>query len=520
LSNSLGYVGSVLAAVSDRGNATAAVFAGRRTGWATVLDLAARIAGGLRALGVEPGDRVAVLSANGDDYQALYLAIPWSGAVIAPLNTRWSPVETGFALDDCKPKVAFVRGDIDAMTATLFDARAAEMIPVALGETAPPGWLRLYDLLSYPPAEDAARAGADLFGIFYTGGTTGRSKGVMLSHANVLGNWMAMRDYGFCRDAGRGLVVAPLFHLAGAAMLTMTMVAGGAAVILPAFDPAGALDAIANERVTDAVLVPTMIQMLLDAPGFDPAKLSALESLLYAASPMPEATLDRIMAAAPHVDFFQAYGMTELSAAATISTPDLFRGPHREAGRHRGAGRAIVNTEVMIADENGQPRPRGEVGEILVRGPGVMLGYWRQPELTAAAVRDGWMHTGDVGRLDDHDILYIIDRLKDMIVSGGENIYSAEVENAIASHPDVAQCAVIGVPDPRWVERVHAVVVPHAGASPTAESIIEHCRVLIADYKCPRSVEFRREPLPMSAAGKILKAELRKPYWEGQSRNI
>jgi long-chain acyl-CoA synthetase len=303
-------------------------------------------------------------------------------------------------------------------------------------------------------------------------------------------------------------------------MLTMTMVAGGAAVILPAFDPAGALDAIANERVTDAVLVPTMIQMLLDAPGFDPAKLSALESLLYAASPMPEATLDRIMAAAPHVDFFQAYGMTELSAAATISTPDLFRGPHREAGRHRGAGRAIVNTDVMIADENGQPRPRGEVGEILVRGPGVMLGYWRQPELTAAAVRDGWMHTGDVGRLDDHDVLYIVDRLKDMIVSGGENIYSAEVENAIASHPDVAQCAVIGVPDPRWVERVHAVVVPHAGASPTAVSIIEHCRALIADYKCPRSVEFRREPLPMSAAGKILKAELRKPYWEGQGRNI
>ena len=259
--------------------------------------------------------------------------------------------------------------------------------------------------------------------------------------------------------------------------------------------------------------------MLLDAPTFDAAKLSGLQLLLYGASPMPEKTLDRIMTAAPHVNFFQAYGMTEVSCTATVLVPEYHRGMHREAGRHRGAGQPIAIAELMIADEDGRPVPAGEVGEILVRGPGVMIGYWNQAELTADALRGGWMHTGDCGKLDAQGILYVVDRLKDMIVSGAENVYSAEVESAISLHPGVAQCAVIGVPDPQWGERVHAVIASRPGIDITAEAVVEHCRALIADYKCPRSVEFR-SVLPLSPTGKILKAELRAPFWKGHTRNI
>jgi long-chain acyl-CoA synthetase len=241
--------------------------------------------------------------------------------------------------------------------------------------------------------------------------------------------------------------------------------------------------------------------------------------IMYGASPMPEATLDRAMAAAPHVDFLQCYGMTELSPTAVMLTPEFHRGEHRSAGRHRGAGRPIGAVEIRIADPQGNAVPQGDVGEVLVRGPGVMLGYWNQPEQTASAVVDGWMHTGDGGRIDDHGVLYVVDRIKDMIVSGAENVYSAEVESALSQHPDVMQCAVIGVPDPRWGERVHAVIVARAGAEVSVEAIAEHCRRLIAGYKCPRSIELRTA-LPLSAAGKILKAELRAPYWEGQGRNV
>lgn len=341
----------------------------------------------------------------------------------------------------------------------------------------------------------------------------------MLSHAGFTSNCMAMREQNICPDGCRMLVVAPLFHLAGAAAMTMAMLAGGAAVISPAFDPDRTLDLIEGERVTDALLVPTMIQILLDGRRFEPARLASLNAVLYGASPMPEATLDRIMAAAPHLDFFQLYGMTEVSCTAAILGPDYHRGEHREAGRHRGAGRPIAIAEVIVADEEGQPAPAGQVGEILVRGMGLMLGYWNQPELSAETLRGGWMHTGDGGRFDDHGVLYVVDRIKDMIVSGGENVYSAEVESAISLHPDVEQCAVIGVPDERWGERVHAVIVVRGGGHLSDRLVIDHCRALIADYKCPRSVDFKAA-LPLSAAGKILKAELRAPFWEGRSRNV
>jgi long-chain acyl-CoA synthetase len=515
-----GYVGAVIAAVAERRDAPATIFESRSRTWGETLDRAARIAGGLRAMGVEPGDRVAVLSANSDDYLLLYLAIPWAGGVLAPLNNRWTPVENGFAIDDCEPRVLFVSDDLAKANRAVLAERADRLKLVMLDKTdEDAGAITIEALLAHAPVDDAGRSGDDLLAIFYTGGTTGRSKGVMLSHAGFVGNCQTMRDVGLFPASCRALVVAPLFHLAAAAAMTMAMLAGGTAVIARGFDPAGTLDLIARDGVTDALLVPTMIQMLLDAPGFDPAKLSSVRTVMYGASPMPEATLDRIMAAAPHLEYYQAYGMTEVSCTATLLPPEYHRGDHRAAGRHRGAGMPIATTELMIADDGGRPVAAGEIGEILVRGPCVMLGYWNQPDLTAETLRDGWMHTGDGGRIDQHGVLYVADRLKDMIVSGGENIYSAEVEGALSLHPDVAQVAVIAVPDDRWGERVHAVIVAQPGATVSEEALVAHCRERIAGYKCPRSIEFRTA-LPLSAAGKIVKAELRAKYWEGRSRNV
>jgi long-chain acyl-CoA synthetase len=519
-SSGLSYVEAIRAAAPDVA-APASIFDGRTRSWGELMDRAARLAAGLRDLGVGPGDRVAVLAANSDRYMELYLAIPWAGAVIAPLNPRWSAEENRYAIGDCTPKLILAGDGAGAETLELLSRQTSGRQPIWLGSAAAPeGWTEYETVLAAAPMDPIPRQGDDLFGIFYTGGTTGRSKGVMLSHAGLVGNCRAIRAAGVFPDGCRGLVVAPLFHLAAGAVLSTIMMTGGTAVILGAFAPAATLDAIDAGGVTDALLVPTMIQMVLDDPAFDPARLAGLSRIIYGASPIAEATLDRMMAAAPHVDFYQAYGMTEVSCAATILKPEFHVGAHRAAGRHRAAGQAIADTEVMIADENDQPRPIGEVGEILVRGAGLMLGYWGQPELTAEALRGGWMHTGDGGRMDELGLVYVVDRIKDMIVTGGENVYSGEVESALAKHPAVAQCAVIGVPDERWGERVHAIIVPRAGALVSADELMGHCRGLIAGYKCPKTLELRTEPLPLSAAGKVLKHVLREPHWQGRERNV
>ena len=518
-SRDFSYVEAIRATAPDP-STPASIFEGRTRNWGALMDRASRMASGLRGLGVGPGDRVAVLSANSDRYMELYLAIPWAGAVIAPLNPRWSAEENRYALSDCTPNVIVVGDGAGNETLELVAGLGDLKRIWAASSSAPEGWADYETLLDAPPMEPVPRQGDDLFGIFYTGGTTGRSKGVMLSHAGLVGNCRSIRAAGVFPDHCRGLVVAPLFHLAAAAVLSTIMMTGGTAVILSAFAPAATLDAIETDAITDALLVPTMIQMVLDDPAFDPARLIGLDRIIYGASPIAEATLDRMMAAAPHVAFYQAYGMTEVSCAATILRPEFHVGEHRAAGRHRAAGQAIANTEVMIAGEDDQARPVGEVGEILVRGSGLMLGYWGQPELTAEALRGGWMHTGDGGRMDELGLVYVVDRIKDMIVTGGENVYSGEVESALAKHPAVAQCAVIGVPDERWGERVHAVVVLRSGALVAADELMGHCRRLIAGYKCPKTVELRTEPLPLSAAGKVLKHVLREPHWQGRDRNV
>jgi len=269
--------------------------------------------------------------------------------------------------------------------------------------------------------------------------------------------------------------------------------------------------------VTNTLLVPTMIQMLIDDPHLQRYELGSLRRLLYGASAINEAVLERAISRLPNVEFSQLYGQTEMSPFVTVLHHHRHVGPDNKL---RSAGRPMVGIEVIIVDRDGNELPRNSVGEIATRGAGAMLGYWNKPEQTVAAMGSGWIRTGDGAYIDDDGFLFVVDRLKDMIVSGGENVYSAEVENAIGRHPLVSACAVIGVPNERWGESVHAVVVARAGAVVlTAEDIKRHCQSLIAGYKCPRSVEFR-DTLPLSGAGKVLKIELRAPYWRDAKRHV
>lgn len=370
------------------------------------------------------------------------------------------------------------------------------------------------------PVPDATRSHGDMAGIFYTGGTTGFPKGVVLSHQNLYTNAMSLLAEDAISKAGVGLHAAPMFHMADIGFMNGLLMRGATHVMLPAFEAVKVLEVIAAERVTDCLFVPTMIQVLVDHPARATHEIGSVRRLIYGASPIDEALLDRALQAFPQAAFFQGYGMTELSPLAALLPPECHVGEHRAKGRLRSAGRATVCTEIRILDHDGQPAPINAIGEIVVRGPCTMMGYWNRPAETTEALREGWMHTGDVGYLDADGYLYVVDRLKDMIVTGGENVYSVEVENAVLKDPRVAMCAVIGVPDANWGERVHAVLVLRAGADMIdLDTLRGHVRQYIAGYKCPRSMELRSE-LPLSGAGKVLKSALREPYWITRSRQI
>jgi acyl-CoA synthetase (AMP-forming)/AMP-acid ligase II len=311
-----------------------------------------------------------------------------------------------------------------------------------------------------------------------------------------------------------------MFHIGDIGVAMAHWIEGNTHSITPAFSPESVLDTLERDRVTHMFLVPTMIQMVVDHPTMRKQRdLRELRTITYGASPISEALLERAMSALPGVDFVQAYGMTELSPLATVNPAYYHTTEGRKLGKLRAAGRAAHCVEVRIVDEHDREVPRGVVGEIAVRGSNVMLGYWNQPERTAATVRDGWMHTGDGAYMDEDGFVFIVDRMKDMIISGGENVYSAEVENAIAQHPAVAACAVIGIPSDQWGESVHSVVVCKPGHEVSAAELIAHCKALIAGYKCPRSLDFT-DALPMSGAGKVLKTKLREPFWKGCERHI
>ena len=494
------------------------VFGDRARTAAESADRIARLAGALRSLGVRSGDRVAMLALNSDRYHEYLLAVPWADAVVEPLNTRWSVPEIAYALRDSETRVLLVDESFAPLVPELRTAYDGLSTVIYCGDGEAPEGLPDYEqiLAAADPVEDARRGGDNLYGLFYTGGTTGRSKGVMLSHDNLLNSTLGVQATGdWVTPRGRLLHTAPMFHLADLAAWASGTLVGTVHVIVPAFDPAPVLATVAEHKVTDLLLVPTMIQKLTDAPeraGYD---LSGVRRVMYGASPISEALLQRARKAFPAADFTQVYGMTELSPVITV----LGSEDHGDSVRRRSAGRAAPHSEIRIVDPEDREVPRGGVGEVVVRGDHIMLGYWGQPEETAAAVRDGWMHTGDGAYLDDHGYVFIVDRIKDMIVSGGENVYSTEVENALAKHPAVATCAVFGIPDETWGERVHAVAVLVPGEQATAEELRDFCREHIAGYKVPRSVDFA-DALPVSGAGKILKRELRAQYWAEAERQV
>jgi acyl-CoA synthetase (AMP-forming)/AMP-acid ligase II len=306
------------------------------------------------------------------------------------------------------------------------------------------------------PLPDARRGGDDLYGVFYTGGTTGDPKGVMLTHRACLTSAMgSLVTTDVIGRGGRLLHAAPMFHLADIAAWNLGNLTGSTHVIVPSFTPEWVIEAVERHRITDALLVPTMIQMLADSPSAVGADLSSVGHVLYGASPISDAVLARARAALPRAAFTQAYGMTELAPVATLLTD----AEHFDPALARACGRPAAHAEVRVVGPDDVELPRGEVGEIVSRGEHVMSGYWNKPAETEAALRGGWMHTGDAGCMDERGYLYVVDRIKDMIITGGENVYSVEVENAIARHAAVAQVSVIGLPDDQWGERVHAVVV-------------------------------------------------------------
>jgi long-chain acyl-CoA synthetase len=481
------------------------------------LDRVLRLGDALRSLGVGPGDRFAVMALNGHQFLELYHASLLTGAVINPLNLRLAPKELEFILSDSGSKVCFADGFFGAAVDKVRASAGLDQL-VLIGPGDLPHDAEYESLLESGSPKMPAEPDEDSAGILmYTGGTTGLPKGVVLDQRalmldiyKVATRWSFDESYVYLHQT-------PMFHAASLGGILGVPATGGQSCSVPLFSPDGVIEAIERWKVTMTVMVPTMIAMMLDHPAFEASRLNSMKILTYGASPIPGPLLDRLLATLPDIDIYQGYGMTENCGLLSCLGPE----EHRRGGAIlRSAGRPMAGSVVSILDEEGKQVPTGEKGEVCARAGNYMREYWNRPDETASAFRDGWYHTGDAGYMDADGYIYLVDRVKDMIVTGGENVYSAEVENAIASHPAVAQVAVIGIPSEAWGEAVHAVVVPRPDATVTADEIQAWTRERIAGYKVPKSVDFRDEPLPLSGAMKVLKRELRAPYWEGKERSV
>ena len=496
---------------------------GRQRSWTETKDRVARLANGLKVSGVKSGDRVAILSLNSDYYYEAFHAIPWSDAVIVPLNIRWSVPENIYALEDSGSAFLIIDDTYLSTAEEIIEHSEQKITLIYAGEKeTPKGMLSLNALIEENlPTEDAGRSGETLCGIFYTGGTTGFPKGVMLSHLALWSSsFAAMADLQLTASKHTYLHAAPMFHLADIALSCATTLGGATQAFIPAFTPEGVIRAVEKYQVSFALLVPTMISMMIAEPALDNANMGSLQGIVYGASPITEATLRTAMGKLPGVSFFQAYGQTEMAPIVSILRPEYHILEGEAAKYLRSAGRASYGIDVRIIDDENNEVVRGKVGQIAARGPNSMQGYWNKPEQTAAALVDGWVHTGDAGYMDEDGFIYLVDRVKDMIVSGGENVFSVEVENAVARHEAVHEVVVVGIPSEEWGEQVHAIVRLLSGNQVSEQALIQHCKEWIAGYKCPRSIEFREEPFPVTGAGKIRKMDLRAVYWKDRERLV
>lgn len=509
-------------AIEQYGQAEAIVDGDYRSNWQQHDERVARLTHSLaHQLGVRPSDRFAVLALNSHQYLELWHAAFMGAGVINPLNLRLAPAELAYIITDSGSEVIFT----DFLFAPLVAAARKEMGAedpirkvILIGEGDAPHDVAYEALLAgAAPVMCDEPEETDPVVLMYTGGTTGLPKGVLIEHRAEMLNMYhgAMTIPKF--DAGTYLMQTPMFHGASMSGILSSGTYGGRIVFIPLFDPDQVLDLIEAHQVTETLMVPTMIGMCLNSQQYRPERLASLRCLVYGASPIPEAVLDKLQRELPQLDLMQGYGMTEACTTATILLPE-----DHEPGspRLRSVGKPALGVQLTIQDEEGASLPRGEIGEVCVRGGNLMREYWNKPEATAEVFAGGWYHSGDAGYIDEDGYLFLVDRVKDMIVTGGENVYCAEVESAISTHPGVMQVAVIGIPHEQWGEAVHAIVVLDDSIEVTPDAVIEHARSLIAGYKLPKSVEFRTDPLPLSGAMKVLKRELRAPFWEGRSKKI
>ena len=505
----------------ERGDREALLFEGRATSFRDLDRHASRVANALLAEGVEPGARVAFLDKNSDDFFEVVLGCAKAGAVSVGVNWRLAPPEVAYILNDSRARVLFVGPEFHGLVEQIVD-HVPSLVRVVAMEQGTGRWPAFVEWRDAREDTDPeVRVGADDVAMqMYTSGTTGHPKGVQLMQRCFFDLWrhppaedMAFNDW---TDRDVNLVAMPGFHIGGVGWGLMGLRPGARNVVVREFDPGQTLTMIAEQRITKLFLVPAAIRMVLQHPRAREVDYSSLAYICYGASPIP---LDLLREALEvfRCGFVQLYGMTETTGSATYLPPQ----DHDPAGneRMRSAGKSFPGVTVKVVDEQGRELAPRQVGEICIRSPVNMLGYSNLPEATASTLVDGFVHTGDAGYLDEDGYVYVRDRVKDMIVSGGENIYPAEVESALFGHPAVADVAVIGVPDERWGEAVKALVVLKSGASAGADELIGFARSRIAGYKLPKSVEFLAE-LPRNPSGKILKRELRKPYWEGRERNV
>lgn len=476
--------------------------------WRGFAERVARLAGAIAAQGVEPGDRIALLAPNGPAFLEITLAAARMGAVIVPLNWRLAPKEIAFQLADADCALLFLDAKFEALVEGI-DGLAT----IAIGGGAPE-----YDSLiaGAEPLDLAPVTPDDPLGIFYTGGTTGVPKGVVLTHQNLLSNATHVAPRMGYGPSDTHLHAAPMFHLADLGGTFAQLFGGGAHAFQAKFEPAGFFAAVERHRVSTTVLAPTMLAMALRDPAVSRHDLASLRRLNYGGSPITGAVLRQALDVLP-CELSQGYGQTEATHTVCILSPEDHVAALDRPELLRSCGKPVEGVLLRIADEDDRPVETGTVGEVQVRAPTVMKGYWRREAETAAALKGGWLHTGDLGARNAAGYVTLVDRKKDMIVTGAENVFSTEVENALASHPAVVEVAVIGVPDETFGERVHAVVVAAAGSAPDEADLQAHARKAIAGYKIPRSVEFV-EALPKSAAGKVRKADLRAPYWAQYDR--
>jgi long-chain acyl-CoA synthetase len=482
---------------------TAVIHEGRTTSYHDLWTRCRKLAGMVSSKGVRPGDRIAIIAENSPQYLEMYVGLPAAGFVIVPLNTRHAEPELRYALEDAGAKLLITDRD-PGMLGDLVDA-----VVIVPDE---------YESLLDSAAE--MELGVDvtedtLAGLFYTGGTTGASKGVMLSHRNLISNTLHNMTISQPSQEHVWLVMAPMFHAAGTNAVLTGIWSGSCQIPLRVFDPATALDLIERHGVTHTLGVPAMIAAITELQLREPRQTATLQLVLHGGSPIATEVVRRAHHAFPSAEFAHVYGATETSPLVTGMRNEQLC---LDEPRGRSCGQSLIGVQLKIIDAKGNELPTGEVGEVATSGPNVMQGYWRKPEQTAAVLRDGWYHTGDLGRIDADGYLYLVDRAKDMIVTGGENVYCSEVEEVLYKHSAVLEAAVIGVPDARWGEAVHAVVVCRAPVS--AVELIEFCREHIAGYKLPKAITFSETELPKSGPGKILKRELRKPFWEGQQHGI